>query len=120
METWKLVLDTDWRNDGIRAAFDTYTGLTDYLYETDIKNMAEEALTDTYVPPPESLSVVLVLAVVAIGRQVLERQPNHPAEHSESLHVFHEACTRIRPFLLGHNTLLKLQVLWPLCKTLRG
>jgi hypothetical protein len=93
----------------IQAAFDIYTGLGDFLYESDISNYAGEVLTDK--PPQDSLSVVLVLGVIATGRHVLESQvATLRSNQRESQQVFADACTRITPFLLGHNSLLKLQV----------
>jgi hypothetical protein len=90
------------------AAFDIYTGLGDFLYESEINNLAEEVLPH---PPAESLSVVLVLGVIATGRHVLENQTTFlPVDLGASRQVFAEACARINPFLLGHNSLLKLQV----------
>ncbi|ORY61017.1 uncharacterized protein BCR38DRAFT_412113 [Pseudomassariella vexata] len=82
-EVWKLVLNKEWRNAGIRVG-----------------------------PPTESLSVALVLGVIATGHHILETAT--AATHmdlSSSRQVFAEACTRITLFLLGHNSLLKLQAL---------
>ncbi|PMD14670.1 hypothetical protein NA56DRAFT_754660 [Hyaloscypha hepaticicola] len=109
-EVWKLLLDEDWRKAGIQAAFDVYTGLGDFLWETEINSLAGEVLTNSRT---ESLSLVLVLGVIAIGRHVLESQTtsNPVVDLGGSQHVFAESCTRIKPFLLGHNSLLKLQAI---------
>jgi hypothetical protein len=90
------------------AAFDFYTGLGDFLDETQVSVLVEEFLVDS---APDSLSLVLALAVIAVGRHVLESQVQSPESGlSESGEVFGEACFRLRPFLLGCNSLLKLQV----------
>lgn len=77
--------------------------------ETEINSLAGEVLMDSRM---ESLSIVLVLGVIAIGRHILETQtaPSLVVDQAGAQQVFTEACTRIKPFLLGHNSLLKLQV----------
>lgn len=90
-------------------AFDIYTGLGDFLDENEITSLSSEVLATT--PLSKSLSVVLVLGVIAAGLHAMEGQ-DAPSQKtsSESELVFREACDRIAIFLLGHNSLMKLQV----------
>lgn len=90
------------------AAFEVYTGIGDFLQRSDISALADEILGD---PPAESLSMALVLSVIAIGCQVLQAEFVVPQVGTrQSRQMFAESCARITPFLLGHNSLLKLQV----------
>ena len=74
-----------------------------------INDLAREVLTNSL--PRNSLSLVLVLSVIAVGRHALENQAE-PLQSGlpDSGEVFAEACCRVKHFLLGHNSLLKLQV----------
>lgn len=90
------------------AAFDTYIGLSDFLYESDIVTLANDVLLEL---PGESLSVVLVLGVIALGGYIMAtKQTSANVDVSDSRQVFSEACIRVSPFLLGHSSLLNLQV----------
>lgn len=131
-EIWTSLLDEEWRMMGIRgrlaesrgstccwlgadrvlhaAAFEVYPGLGSFLHESEINSLAEEITT---IAHKESLLEVLILGVLAVGRHVLEEQilvGSPVSELAGSRQLFTEACTRIKPFLLGHNSILKLQV----------
>lgn len=124
------LLDEDWRRTRIRgettrlsqsfemprqtlnlfmtAAFDVHTGLGDFLYESEINNLASETLSNMST---RTLSQPLVLGVIAIGCSVLEDQSGFlPSTLCGSQQIFIEACVRMKEFLLGYNSLIKLQV----------
>ena len=71
-----------------------------------IPNDALKSFTET------SLSTGLVLSVMAVGCHVLECEALEVADIPLSaVQLFEEARRLIEPFILGHHSLLKIQVL---------
>lgn len=60
------------------------------------------------VSTANSLPLVLLLAVLSIGRFILESHESADTNYASQL--FAEACNRIKPFIFGNSSLLKLQV----------
>src|SRR3954465_5888877 len=102
------------QNDGTNlcmnpeAAFERYTGIGDFLKAPQIKRIGVD---DSEIFEKSSLSTALLMAVMAVGCHVLEGEVDPLTDGpAASVQLFNESRKHLERFVLGHHTVLKLQV----------
>lgn len=82
-----------------------YTNLADFLDQEEILQLLDKI---DIVPTADSLPLVLILGVLSIGRFIVESHES--ADTAYAAQLFAQACNRMKPFIFGNSSLLKLQV----------